>query len=79
MARSMTFTNGKYEKIGEVLGGGIGHRIETYGELVKGLTTALNDSKSIHVLNVLLDPGDRSLAMTRVAHRLAKRLAKKKN
>ena len=66
----------QYEKIGEVLGGGIGHRIETYGELVKVLTIALNDTKSMYILNVLLDPGDRSLAMTRVAHRLAKRLAK---
>ena len=68
----------QYEKIGEVLGGGIGHRVETYGDLVKVLSTAMNDSASIHVLNVLLDPGDRSLAMTRVAHRLAKRLSSSK-
>jgi hypothetical protein len=40
---------------------------------------AVGDHKQAHVLNVLLDPGDCSMAMKRVAQRLAKRLSGKKN
>ena len=65
----------QYEKICEMLGGGVGQRVRTYGELVQALNTAMADPSNLHVLNVLLDPADRSTAMTRVAHRLAKRLA----
>lgn len=65
----------QYEKVCELLGGGVGHRVSTYGELVKALGTAMRESKQAHVVNVLLNPSDRSIAMTRVAQRLAKRLA----
>jgi indolepyruvate decarboxylase len=68
----------QYEKICDLLGGGVGHRVGTFGELVRALKTAVDDHTQAHVLNVLLDPGDCSKAMKRVAQRLAKRLAGEK-
>ena len=65
----------QYEKICDVLGGGVGHRVETFGALVQAMQTAVDDHKQVHVLNVILDPGDRSTAMKRVAQRLAKRMS----
>jgi TPP-dependent 2-oxoacid decarboxylase len=65
----------QYEKICDLIGSGLGHRVSTYGELVNALGIALADSGRMHVLNVLLDPADRSPAMKRVAGRLAKRMA----
>lgn len=63
-----------YEQICTLLGGGIGHRTGTFGEFVSALDAAITDTSHMHILNVLLDPKDRSTAMTRVAQRLAKRL-----
>ena len=68
----------QYEKICDLLGGGVGHRVGTFGELVRALKTAVDDHTQAHVVNVLLDPGDCSKAMKRVAQRLAKRLAEQK-
>jgi indolepyruvate decarboxylase len=65
----------RYEKICDLLGGGRGHRVQTHGELVQALAASLADRSQAHVLNVLLDPADRSPAMVRLAKRLAKRLA----
>jgi indolepyruvate decarboxylase len=65
----------QYEKICEVVGGGIGHKVGTHGELVQALDTAFADKARMHVVNVVLDPADRSPAMMRLAHRLAKRVA----
>jgi indolepyruvate decarboxylase len=39
------------------------------------LAKALTDPGQLFVLNVLLDPADRSPGMIRLAHRLAKRLS----
>ena len=64
-----------YDKICTLLGGGIGHRVETFGTFVRVLDAAMADSEHLHVLNVILDPQDRSTAMTRVGRRLAKRLS----
>lgn len=69
----------QYERVCDLIGGGVGHRVATFGDLVQALTKALDDPKQIHVLNVLLDAGDRSTAMKRVAQRLAKRLAGSKS
>ena len=63
-----------YEKVCALIGGGVGKTIRTYSELVEGLKTAMADGSSLYVLNVLLEPTDRSTAMTRVAQRLSKRL-----
>jgi len=68
----------QYEKVCDLLGGGVGHRVERFGELVLALKAATEDHKQVHVLNVLLDPSDRSTAMKRVAQRLAKRMAGQK-
>jgi len=64
-----------YERICDMIGGGVGTRITTQGEFERGLTAALADSNRLHVMNVLLDPADRSTGMVRLAHRLAKRLS----
>jgi indolepyruvate decarboxylase len=69
----------QYEKICDLLGGGVGHRVGTFGELVQALKAATEDHKQVHVLNVLLDPKDRSIAMKRVAQRLAKRMRGQKS
>lgn len=65
----------RYDRICDLVGGGRGLRVATYGEFVDSLKTALNDTSQPYVLNVLLDPNDRSPAMIRLAKRLAKRLA----
>lgn len=65
----------QYEKVCDLLGSGVGRRVATHGELVSALGAALADTGRMHVLNVLLDPADRSPGMKRVAARLAKRLA----
>ena len=65
----------RYERICDMIGGGVGTRITTQGEFERGLTAALADSNRLHVMNVLLDPADRSTGMVRLAHRLAKRLS----
>ncbi|BCA53967.1 Pyruvate decarboxylase [Nitrospira sp. KM1] len=64
-----------YDRICDVIGGGCGMRIRTQDEFERGLAAALADQNSLYVLNVLLDPADRSPGMVRLAHRLAKRLA----
>ena len=65
----------RYERICDLLGGGQGARVATHGEFVHALAKALADRSQPHVLNVVLDPADRSPAMTRLARRLAKRLS----
>jgi TPP-dependent 2-oxoacid decarboxylase len=64
----------RYERICELIGGGQGSRVATHGEFVQTLGKALADPSQPHVINVLLDPADRSPAMMRLARRLAKRL-----
>ena len=65
----------RYERVCDVIGGGVGMRIATQGEFERGLSVALADSSHPYVMNVLLDPADRSAGMVRLAHRLAKRLS----
>jgi indolepyruvate decarboxylase len=64
-----------YEKICDLVGGGVPHRVTTQGELIRALESAFSDQTRMHVLNVMLDSADRSAAMMRLAHRLAKRVA----
>ena len=64
-----------YDRICDLIGGGVGTRISTQGEFERGLIAALADSSRLHVMNVLLNPADRSAGMVRLAHRLAKRLS----
>lgn len=65
----------QYERICEVVGGGVGSRIRTQREFEHKLAAALADSSQLHIFNVLLNPADRSAGMKRLAHRLAKRLS----
>jgi indolepyruvate decarboxylase len=65
----------RYERVCELIGGGQGFRVSTHGEFVQALAKALSDKTQPYVLNVLLDPADRSPAMSRLARRLAKRLS----
>ncbi len=64
----------EYEKVCDLLGGGVGIKVGTHGALVEALDAALADTTRIHVLNVLLDPADRSPAMVRLAQRLGERV-----
>lgn len=64
-----------YERLCEVIGGGVGFRIRTQGEFEQRLAAALADRKRIYVLNVLLDPSDRSPGMLRLARRLGSKLS----
>lgn len=64
-----------YERVCDLVGGGIGMVIKTQQDFQKGLATALADFNHLYVFNVLLDPSDRSPGMVRLAHRLAKRLS----
>ncbi|GAB4452828.1 MAG: thiamine pyrophosphate-binding protein [Armatimonadaceae bacterium] len=67
--------NWQYDRIVDLLRGGVGHVVKTHGEFVQAMDQALKNTGEMHVLNVLLDPSDRSPAMTRLARRLAERLA----
>lgn len=64
-----------YERICDLIGSGIGTIIRTQTEFERTLAEALADPKHLYVLNVLLDPADRSPGMIRLAHRLAKKLS----
>jgi indolepyruvate decarboxylase len=61
-----------YHKVPEVLGGGIGLEVRTVGELDAGLRAALDNVSGYSLINVHLDPYDRSPALERLASRLSK-------
>ncbi|MGP0065352.1 MAG: alpha-keto acid decarboxylase family protein [Isosphaeraceae bacterium] len=63
--------NWAYHKIPEVLGGGIGIEVRTVGELESALQTAMANTAGYSLLNVHLDPYDRSPALERLASRLS--------
>jgi len=65
----------QYERICDLIGGGVGSRIATQGEFKRALAAALANSGRLHVLNVLLNPADRSPGMVRLARRLGKKLS----
>ncbi len=61
----------KFHKIPEVLGAGIGIEVRTEGELDAAIDRALANTSSFSLINVHLDPMDRSPALERLAARLA--------
>jgi TPP-dependent 2-oxoacid decarboxylase len=63
-----------YSRLPDVLGTGRGFVVETEEELDRGLTEASQWDKNFCVLDVRLDPWDRSPALDRLAARLAKRI-----
>jgi indolepyruvate decarboxylase len=62
----------KYHKLPELLGSGLGLEVRTETELDDALNRALANTSSFSLLNVHLDPWDRSPALERLAHRLSK-------
>ncbi|TKB94846.1 MAG: alpha-keto acid decarboxylase family protein [Nitrospira sp.] len=65
----------QYDKVCNLIGGGRGSRIGTQREFEQTLAAAFADHSQLHVLNVLLSPGDRSPGMVRLARRLGKKLS----
>ncbi|QEH33129.1 Indole-3-pyruvate decarboxylase [Aquisphaera giovannonii] len=61
-----------YHKIPEVLGVGMGVEVRTVGELERALEAAWSNADSFSLLNVHLDPYDRSPALERLASRLSR-------
>jgi len=64
----------KFHKIPEVLGVGLGIEVKTEGELDAALDAAMANTASFSLLNVHLDPMDRSPALERLAAKLAGRI-----
>jgi indolepyruvate decarboxylase len=61
-----------YHKVTEVVGTGLGLEVWTVGDLEIGLRKALANVESFSLLNVHLDPMDRSPALERLTQRLSK-------
>ena len=61
-----------YHKVPEVVGAGLGIEVRTVGELETALRAALDNLAGFSLLNVHLDPYDRSPALERLAQRLSK-------
>jgi len=61
----------KFHKIPEVLGAGIGIEVRTEGELDAAIERSLANTTSFSLINVHIDPMDRSPALERLANRLA--------
>jgi indolepyruvate decarboxylase len=65
----------QYERLVDVIGGGVGSRVQTQREFETRLAAAFADRSQPHLLNVLLSPDDRSPGMVRLARRLGKKLS----
>ena len=66
--------NWQFHKIPEVLGAGLGLEVRTEGELDLALEKALANTTSFSLLNVHLDPMDRSPALDRLAQKLSSKI-----
>ncbi|WP_435010337.1 alpha-keto acid decarboxylase family protein [Tundrisphaera lichenicola] len=64
----------KFHKIPEVLGAGLGLEVRTEEELDAALSKALANTSSFSLINVHLEPMDRSPALERLASRIAGKL-----
>ena len=60
-----------YHKIPEVVGAGRGFEVNTVGELDSALKAAIANVKSFSLINVHIDPYDRSPALDRLAQKLS--------
>ena len=63
-----------YHLLPDVLGAGRGFAVETEEQLDHALMAAEGESESFSIIDVRLDPLDRSPALHRLARNLAKRL-----
>ena len=64
--------NWSFHKVPEVLGSGLGIEVRTEGELDDALARALANTSCFSLLNIHLDPWDRSPALARLATKLSK-------
>lgn len=71
--------NWNYHKIPEVIGGGWGFEVNSETDLDKALDAALANRDSFSLLNIHLDPYDRSDALERLCSRLAQKLGEAKH
>ena len=60
-----------YHKIPEVVGAGRGFEVNTVGELDSALKAAIANVQSFSLINVHIDPYDRSPALDRLAQKLS--------
>ena len=66
--------NWNYHRIPELLGAGRGFLVETEEQLEQALISARRHPESFCILDVQMDPMDRSPALERLTERLSKRL-----
>jgi indolepyruvate decarboxylase len=66
--------NWRYSRLPELLGSGKGFLVETEDQLEMALDGAAKNDRSFSIIEVRLDPMDRSPALHRLASRLAKRV-----
>jgi indolepyruvate decarboxylase len=66
--------NWAYHRIPEVLGTGLGLEVRTEEELDRAIAAALENAGSFSLLNIHLDPLDRSPALERLAQKLSARI-----
>ncbi len=64
--------NWAYHKVPEVVGAGMGLEVKTVGELDAALKAAQANADSFSLINVHLDPYDRSPSLERLAQKLSK-------
>ena len=67
-------TQWNYSKTPEVLGQGWGFVVETLGDLRKALRASLANQDTFSIIDVRLDPNDKSPAMARLGERLSKKV-----
>lgn len=70
--------NWNYHKVTELIGGGWGFEVHSETDLEKALDAALANKDSFSLLNVHLDPYDRSDALERLARRLGEKVEQAK-
>jgi indolepyruvate decarboxylase len=66
-----------YHELPQVVGGGTGYEVRTEGEFDQALGAAWADTSGPSILNVHLDPADRSRALDRMAARMSKTVVQK--
>ena len=66
--------NWAYHRVPEVLGSGLGLEVRTEDQFDEALARALADTGSFSLINVHLDPMDRSPALERLAERLSQNI-----
>jgi indolepyruvate decarboxylase len=64
--------NWRYEKITDLMGGGVGLYISDSSQFRSALETALDDESQSYVLNIEIDPDDMSIAMKNIIQVLCK-------